>query len=346
MTRPFDPDDEHPEPWADDRDAPREPGEDPGPRGPAALLDPEIRDQIEREILYQQTRKALARWPRDAARMPPAVFLPVFVITLAVVAAAAGSVRQAAFLFLVGLAHEVGHLLAMRALGLRVPYLFLVPFFESVVVRLPDTPTAWKRAVVVLLGPLPGLFVGVALSAAARPEAGSWLAELCLTLVALNGIALLPVLPLDGGRLIDLLEPTHRPLPGAIGRLVVAAALGFTAALSRSWPLAIGLAVLAGLVLLAVPLGYRQARSRQALRRLLPGLPEQVADLSEPQRRRVFDVAVLVYPVPDPLRLARVMRVLQAQAAARTAGPFASAALWGAYLLAAAAAAVFTGLVT
>src|ERR1700754_4030897 len=90
----FDPDDVPFDP--DDPLAPKEPGFG-AARGPAALLDPDTRGRIEHEILYQQTKVALAAAvPRDAARLPAPVFLPVFVLALAAAAAAAGSVRQAA----------------------------------------------------------------------------------------------------------------------------------------------------------------------------------------------------------------------------------------------------------
>jgi hypothetical protein len=198
--------------------------------------------------------------------------------------------------------------------------------------------------VVVLCGPLPGAVAGLAVAAAVRPEAGSLVGDLCLTLVALNGVALLPVLPLDGGRLIDLLEPTRRPVPGAVARLAVALALGAAAAFAGAWPVAVGLGVLAGLVLLAVPLGYRMARSREVLRQVLPGLPERLGAMTDAQRRKAFDVALAVYPAPDPDRLAAVVRTLHAQAAARAAGPRASAALLAAYLAGAAVVAVFAWL--
>ena len=116
----------------------------------------------------------------------------------------------------------------------------------------------------------------------------------------------------------------------------MAIALVAAAAFADDWPVAAGLGVLAGLVLLAVPLGYRQARSRQVLRQVLPGLPERLGAMTDAQRRKAFAVAAAVYPVPDPRRLAAVIRGMHAQAAIRAADPQASAVLLAAYLLGAA----------
>jgi hypothetical protein len=344
-----DPSDPDFDPWADDPAAPKEPGSAPAGRGPAALLDPDTRGRIEQEILYQQTRAALsAAGDGNEARRPRgdrAAAVSVLVVAAAVVLAAAlvEDFRPAGQLVLAVIVHELGHLLGMLALGVRDKRAFFVPFLASLGPSGMAPTSAGRQAVVALLGPLPGLFVGVAVYAMDRPSPGSWLADLCVMLVGFNAIHLLPVAPLDGGRLFDLLGPTRRPGPGAAGRLMVAVAIAATAVLAADWRLAIPLGMLAGVVFVAIPIGLKAARSGAVLRRLLPGLPADPAAMTDPQRRKVFGVALMVYPVPDPDRLAAVVRAVHTRASEATPGPAATAALLAAYAAGLAAAVAFVG---
>jgi Zn-dependent protease len=295
--------------------------------------------QIEHEILYQQTRAALAGpVPPDRPAWPAGGLFVILAAILMVAAQGAAGLRSAGLLVLAAAAHELGHIAGMAVFGYRDPRVFLFPLAGPAA----GTVGAWKQAATALLGPLPGLIAGLTIYVADRPAWGTWQAEFCLVLVAFNAVNLLPVLPLDGGRVFDLVGPTRRPRPGAAGRLAAVGAVWTAAAVSGSWAAAVPLGVLAGLVLLAVPGAYRQARSRAVLGQLLPGLPDRVEDLTDAQRRKVFDVALTVYPEPD--RLAEVVRTLHARAGGRPAGPTAGAALLAAYGLGVAAALAYVWL--
>ncbi len=145
------------------------------------------------------------------------------------------------------LLHELGHWAAMRAFGYRDTSIFFVPFFGAAASGRKDDAPLWQEVVVLLAGPAPGLALGLLVGA--RPElAGPLGSQLGLLLVGLNALNLVPVLPLDGGRIV------HAVLFAGRGGVDVAfRAIGAAACIAASlWiadpvPALLGLLVLAGL---------------------------------------------------------------------------------------------------
>lgn len=114
--------------------------------------------------------------------------------------------------------HEAGHFVAMRVFGYENLKVFFIPFLGAAVSGRASKPGGWRAGVVSLAGPVPGLLLGIALVPFAPP--GSLMRVVVVTLVYLNGINLLPFLPLDGGRLLNLvIFSRHRLLE--LGAMVV-----------------------------------------------------------------------------------------------------------------------------
>lgn len=112
---------------------------------------------------------------------------------------------QALALIGILLVHECGHALAMRWFGWKDMSMFFVPFMGAMVTGRPTSIAAWKQAVVLLAGPLPGLLAGAAYLYFAHPlqdAAIDWQRVASLA-VAINLFNLLPLSPLDGGQLIE-----------------------------------------------------------------------------------------------------------------------------------------------
>jgi Zn-dependent protease len=110
--------------------------------------------------------------------------------------------------------HEAGHWLPMRLFGYRgIPPLF-IPFTGATERGRKLHAPAWQQLVVALGGPLPGLIAGLAMLAHGyfRPDTPLWLLDAAGMAVALNALHLLPVLPMDGGKIIDLLVFRDLPL--------------------------------------------------------------------------------------------------------------------------------------
>lgn len=117
------------------------------------------------------------------------------------------SPASAIALTVVLLVHEGGHALAMRAFGHRDMNMFFLPFFGAVVTGDARSLAAWKQGVILFAGPLPGLIAGVAMtyhwSQHPVPPGFDW--KLLATMATyVNLFNLLPIIPLDGGRLVEL----------------------------------------------------------------------------------------------------------------------------------------------
>ena len=130
------------------------------------------------------------------------------------------NVSVAAVILAVITFHEAGHALAMRRFGYRDVHIFFVPLLGAMTVGSPATTTVRDRLAVLLAGPLPGLWLGVALLAIDQSYGPVRLLRMsALALLILNGLNLLPFTPLDGGRALEALTR-----PESVWRLVVHAA--------------------------------------------------------------------------------------------------------------------------
>ena len=111
-----------------------------------------------------------------------------------------------------------------------------IPFFGAAVSGQKHAAPAWQRAIVLLLGPLPGLALGVALLVAFRPP-GELTVLAAILLVLINGFNLLPFVPLDGGRLLSLLIFARHPVSESAFLLFSAVGLAVVGWLLGSWVL-------------------------------------------------------------------------------------------------------------
>lgn len=100
--------------------------------------------------------------------------------------------------------HELGHFLAMWIFGYRNLGILFIPFFGAVATagKKPEG-SAWKEIIVVLAGPVPGIVAG-AVALLYDCWGIEWLRWPAFFSLILNGLNLLPVLPMDGGHLLRL----------------------------------------------------------------------------------------------------------------------------------------------
>jgi Zn-dependent protease len=128
--------------------------------------------------------------------------------------------------------HEMGHYVGMRVFGYRNVRMFFIPFFGAAVSGQKTDVKSYQEAIVTLLGPLPGLclsvmLLGVTLVPGIGNEARRNVLWASVLFGLINGFNLLPVFPLDGGRLLNqILFSRNRYLEGVFQ---VMAALAFVA---------------------------------------------------------------------------------------------------------------------
>lgn len=105
------------------------------------------------------------------------------------------------------LLHEFGHWLPMKLFGYRNVTMFFIPGFGAAVSGKKQHAPAWQDLIVLLGGPLPGLIGGIAVMVIGyffQDIPDFWLNAAGLAIV-INAFNLLPFLPLDGGKILDLL---------------------------------------------------------------------------------------------------------------------------------------------
>ena len=244
----------------------------------------------------------------------------VLLATLALFAVSMLHQRSASqLLLLVGvlLFHEAGHWVGMRALGYADVRIFFIPFLGAAASGRDPGAAPWKEGVVLLLGPVPGILLSLPLllfAAAARSRLAADAGSLLLVLNALN---LLPIAPLDGGRLFQrVLFSRHRLLEVLF---LGGAGLGLLAfgVWHRDWPLA----VLGVLVLGTAPQQFRVLQLAHQLVCRDPGLAAPPSELDEPRLRALHDGARALSILSEPKAAGAAFSMRQLHDAARRRPP-------------------------
>nr|MBA3936373.1 site-2 protease family protein [Planctomycetota bacterium] len=162
-------------------------------------------------------------------RVPAGSWLWMFLLTMLAFIATAplaiGSNIPVPLILAILLFHEFGHFLAMRACGYRDTRIFFLPLFGAAASGRKKDATIPQQVLVSLMGPLPGIVLGLALLAAVHADRGSPLFQAGLMLVAINLFNLLPVLPLDGGQILCRVLFARRPWLDLVFRALAAVAM-------------------------------------------------------------------------------------------------------------------------
>jgi Zn-dependent protease len=106
--------------------------------------------------------------------------------------------------------HECGHLLAMRLFRYKDTRILFVPFLGALTSGTPQGFSRGKETLISLAGPAFGLLTGLLFLAAYRfLDQDIWL-QLASFSFILNGLNLLPIAPLDGGRVVETLVTSRQ----------------------------------------------------------------------------------------------------------------------------------------
>ena len=177
--------------------------------------------------------------------------------------------------------HEGGHWLAMRLTGYRNLSVFFIPGLGGAAVGEKRNATPFERLAVLLAGPLPGLFIVVGTwvamgeffpTAFFRIPSGLYFGFLVAFFI--NYLNLLPISPLDGGRIVELLFFSGRPRRFFCFAVLCCLLLTGLAILWRD-PLLI---ILSGLCAGGLPFQWRLLQGRLALKDFLgTSLSEEAA---------------------------------------------------------------------
>jgi len=246
---------------------------------------PAISAQDEQD--YEQTMSWLVSPPRMQQPKTGLLLFSLVAFIGASLLQGGGSVVEIAMLVGVILFHELGHMIAMRIVGYRDVRIFFIPFFGGAAAGNKRGVARWKEGVVLLCGPLPGIVLGTVLAYVGGHELVRLLA---LQLIIVNAINLLPIAPLDGGQLFQLLLFSRQRHLELIFVGCTATLLAIGAVLAQLWVLAI----VGVFILLSLP------NRKRILDLALPlrghGLPSDPAALDDAQRRELYRIAIESLP--------------------------------------------------
>lgn len=159
-------------------------------------------------------------------------------------------------LLVILLIHELGHFYAMRFFGYKDTSIFFIPLFGAAAKGEKEDVTAFQEFIVFLAGPLPGILISIAIGLLMLKEPSllenTLLREYALTSFLINYTNLLPLVPLDGGRIVQTLLFNRYPRVQFYFFLISLSAIIVSALLLKS----IILALFAFMLFLAINHNY------------------------------------------------------------------------------------------
>lgn len=262
----------------------------------ADVLDDDIiTDPFDRSVLVEldKLRNPKSSWAQT---------LIILAISIALFAGLGMRDNPIAFtlmLIVVLFVHEMGHYVGMRLFGYRNVRIFFIPLFGAATSGQRTTAKGYQEAIVTLLGPVPGLCLAIALLITAlvihrlRWPFENYLFSAAALFGLINAFNLLPIFPMDGGRLLNqLLFSRNRYLEGVF--LVVASVgmigLGVLMKMTMFWIIGIWM-------LLTVGATFRTNSVADRARRKFGGsLPEISEEIPVPIFRAVVADARAAFP--------------------------------------------------
>jgi stage IV sporulation protein FB len=99
--------------------------------------------------------------------------------------------------------HELGHLAAMKLYGYKALNMTFIPFVGAYVSGATDSPSRFRRCLVLLAGPLPGIILGCVFYFLYVTNQDERFFYPGVIFLFVNVFNLLPMVPLDGGQLME-----------------------------------------------------------------------------------------------------------------------------------------------
>lgn len=106
---------------------------------------------------------------------------------------------------LVLIIHEAGHFLTMKLFNYKKVKLLFVPFMGAFVSGEKDNVSQTQRLLVILMGPLPGVIIGFVMLYFGDLNQDKFLVTAGLLFLTINILNLVPIDPLDGGKVLETL---------------------------------------------------------------------------------------------------------------------------------------------
>jgi Zn-dependent protease len=128
--------------------------------------------------------------------------------------------------------HECGHLRCMRRYGMKTKGIYLIPLIGAAAVAEDNFPSRRAEATIALAGPLTGAVLAAGTGLAYFVTRNGAFAAAAAWMALINLFNLLPVVPLDGGRVVKSITcsiGSRTGLAALIAGMLLGAVLAFTA---------------------------------------------------------------------------------------------------------------------
>ena len=131
--------------------------------------------------------------------------------------------------------HETGHFLGMKVFGYKNIQMFFIPGFGAAVSGQSQNAPAYKKAIISLLGPVPGVVLGIILIISWYITQNHFLYTFGAMFLIINIFNLLPFFPLDGGRFLNEVLFSRNRYVEMIFRILAGLSILGIAALFKMW---------------------------------------------------------------------------------------------------------------
>jgi Zn-dependent protease len=149
---------------------------------------------------------AIAKFGAVLIKFKAFVVVGSMAVSIAAYASVWGWKFAVGFVLLI-LVHEMGHVIVLRARGIKASAPIFLPFLGAFVSMKSAPRSVYEEAESALAGPLLGTAGALALAWVAHADGSGLLHSLAFTGMLINLFNLLPALPLDGGRVAGALHP-------------------------------------------------------------------------------------------------------------------------------------------
>jgi Zn-dependent protease/tetratricopeptide (TPR) repeat protein len=165
-------------------------------------------------ILEDEKRRQTSGWMTKTS---------LFLVSVVIAAIALGltfSLKTVLIFLGVFLIHELGHLIGMKLFGYKDTQILFLPFLGAVTIGEKDDATPMQKLVIYLLGPVPGVIAGFICGYIYLITQKDIWYEIALVAILINYLNLLPILPLDGGRVVEAIFFSRFPRAQSIAYIV------------------------------------------------------------------------------------------------------------------------------
>ena len=117
-----------------------------------------------------------------------------------------GDVKFLSAMLMVIFIHDSGHLFMMRRFGYQERGLFIISLLSQFSIQFDHKTTLSRKLIILLMGPLPGVLIGISLLFYGEYVQNTQLITLAWIFMVFNCLNLLPLDPFEGAALINILH--------------------------------------------------------------------------------------------------------------------------------------------